>query len=226
MRILSTILFYIIFVISLALIITNLPPVVIDAAKNIKIYQWFLYGAGAYFIIRLIPSVRKNETWLQTFSHELSHTIVGMIFFRKIHSFNVEDKGTGVITHSGKRRIGSTFISLAPYCFPIFTYAFMLLRLLGSTESMYIFDLFIGFTAAFHFVCFWKQTRPYQTDLQKVGYFHSYLFIATWRLFNATIILLCIKTGIADAVTYIFPKYWETLVNWWTFIVELTTKIF
>ena len=93
-----------------------------------------------------------------------------MMFFRKINSFQASDNGTGVIYHSGRRKFGSIFISLAPYCFPIFTYLFMLLRILGSEEMYYIFDIFIGFTAAFHFTCFWRQTGNYQTDIQGQGY--------------------------------------------------------
>lgn len=215
MRIVSRILYFIIVIFCLAVIIFNIPSVFMDSVRAYKMYLWFGCGALAYFLIMLIPPVRKNEKWLQTFSHELTHTIVGMMFFRKINSFQASDNGTGVIYHSGRRRFGSIFISLAPYCFPIFTYLFMLLRILGSEEMYYIFDIFIGFTAAFHFTCFWRQTGNYQTDIQGQGYVRSYMFIAAWRLFNATIILLTIRMGIVDAVTYIFPEYWHTIVGWW-----------
>lgn len=225
MKILFRILYFIFVTFCIAVIAVNIPDVFITAAKSIKTYQWFLYGAAGYFVIRLIPAIRRNEKWLQTFSHELTHTIVSIMFLRKIHSFQVEAEGTGAVWHSGKRSFGSMFISLAPYCFPIFTYLFMLLRLLGSSEMMYIFDITIGLTAAFHFVCFWKQTGNYQTDIQSQGYARSYFFIAAWRLFNATIIILTIRMGIVEAVTYIFPKYWETITHWWNTVLHWISLI-
>ena len=36
-------------------------------------YLWFIAGIVCFFIIR--PFFRKNEAWLTTFSHELTHAI-------------------------------------------------------------------------------------------------------------------------------------------------------
>ncbi len=43
---------------------------------HLKLYMWFFIGVSAYLVLRLIPLLRKNEEWLQVFSHELTHTIV------------------------------------------------------------------------------------------------------------------------------------------------------
>lgn len=220
MRAFLRVLYYVFVLLCLAVIVFNLPDVLVDSARAYKAYLWFGIGAAAYFVLRLVPLLRRNEKWLQTFSHELTHTIVGMMFFRKIDSFQVKAAGTGMVSHSGKRQFGSLFISLAPYCFPVFTYFFMLLRLLGSEETYYVFDILIGLTAAFHFMCFWNQTGNYQTDIQGQGYVRSYLFIAAWRLFNATVILLTVRFGIGGAVTRIFPQYWHTLVAWWNALTD------
>jgi hypothetical protein len=173
--------------------------------------MWFFIGIGSYFILRLIPQLKKNEEWLQTFSHELSHTIVGLLFFQRIHSFQAGEK-SGAVYHSG-HRFGETFISLAPYYLPIFTFAFLLLRIIGAWKSLYIFDIFIGFTLAFHCLCFAKQTRSYQTDISSVGYVKAYLFIACALLFNLTIILLSIRKGIVNANIYLFTNYWDDIVS-------------
>lgn len=178
---------------------------------HLKCYMWFFIGIAAYFIIRLIPQLRKNEEWLQVFSHELSHTIVGFLFFQKIHSFQAGES-SGVVYHSG-RRFGETFISLAPYYLPIFTFAFLLFRIIGAWQSLYIFDIFIGFSLAFHCLCFIKQTRPYQTDISSVGYLKAYLFIACALLFNLTIILLSVRKGIVNANVYLFTHYWNDIVQ-------------
>lgn len=200
----------------LYLILIEFFPVLSYAGSHLSVYQWAIYGAVAYFLIRKIPFVSRNEQWLQTFSHELSHAIVGMMFFQKIHSFHVEEN-QGVVWRSGKP-VGSMFISLAPYCLPLFTYVFLLLRIIGDNKMLYVFDLFIGFTLAFHIVCFYKQTRPYQTDIQQQGYVRAFLFIVVVWFFNATIILLSIRKGIVGAVTYLFPRYWDDIVTWWNII--------
>lgn len=212
-------LFYPLIAFLLVLTIEEFLPTFGWACNHILIYQWMLYGMGAYFVLRMIPFTSRNEQWLQTFSHELSHTIVGMIFFQKIHSFHAEEN-QGVVWRSGKP-IGGIFIALAPYCLPLFTYAFILLRILGANKMLYVFDLFIGFTLAFHIICFWKQTKPYQTDIQQQGYVRAFLFISVAWFFNATIILLSIRKGIVGAVTYLFPRYWNDIVGWWNMFIQI-----
>ena len=178
---------------------------------HLGFYKWFFIGFGAYFVLRLIPLFRKNEEFMQVFSHELTHTVVGLLFFQRIHSFEANEK-EGVVWHSGIK-IGSLFISLAPYYLPVFTFAFLLLRIIGANKSLYVFDLIIGFTLAFHCLCFIKQTKPYQTDISSNGYLLSYLFIVCFLLFNLTIILLSIRKGIINANLYLFPNYWNDLLE-------------
>ena len=213
------ILYYPIILICLALTIIEFIPTVAFASTHVATYQWLLYGMAGYFVLTLLPFVRKNIEWLQTFSHELTHTIVGLLFFRKIHSFSAE-QGTGMMTHSGCR-FGSIFISLSPYCLPIFTYAFLLLRIIGDASMLYVFDIFIGITLAFHISCFWRQTGLYQTDIQSEGYIRSFLFIIWGWVFNASVILLSIRKGIVDTMMYLFPRYWQTLLQWWDYIVDI-----
>lgn len=209
-------LFYPIAILLLALTCTEFFPVLMYACKHIAVYQWVLYGMAAYFILRRFNFFSRNEQWLQTTSHEATHAIVGMMFFHKIHSLQANEDH-GVVYHSG-RKIGDIFISLAPYCLPILTYAFLLLRIMGANKMLYVFDLFIGFTLAFHLVCFWKQTSLSQPDIQEQGRIRSILFIVVAWFFNATIILLSVRKGLDGAVVYIFSKYWDIIVGWWNII--------
>lgn len=195
----------------LALVAKEFWPVLKWMALHPKVYMWFFIGVGAYFLVRLIPPLNKNEEWLQVFSHELSHTTVGLLFFQRIHSFQAGEK-SGVVYHSG-RRFGETFISLAPYYLPLFTFAFLLLRIIGAWKALYVFDFFIGFTLAFHCLCFAKQTRMYQTDISSVGYVKAFLFIICFLLFNLTIIFLSIRKGIVNANVYLFTNYWNDIVD-------------
>ena len=83
---------------------------------------------------------------------------------------------------------------------------------------LYVFDLLIGFTLAFHILCFSKQTRLAQSDIQGQGYLRAFLFIFVSWFFNATIIFLSIRKGIIGAITYIFPEYWNDIVEFWNFV--------
>jgi hypothetical protein len=185
-------------------------PVLLWGIKHCSVYKWFGAGFVSYFVLRLIPFVKKNGELFQTFTHELTHTIVAVMFFRKIHSFHAEER-SGVMEHSGGR-FGDIFISLAPYCLPVFSYAFLLLRIIGAWRELMWFDIFIGITVAFHGTCFSKQTGNYQTDIERYGYLKSYLFIVVCWLFHATIILLSIRKGIVNSVCYLFQHYWSDIV--------------
>ena len=208
--------YYPILVLLLVLTCIEFFPVLVYGIKHIRVYQWMLLGLAAYFIIRRFSFFSRNELWLQTTSHEVTHAIVGMLFFHKIHSLqaNVDH---GVVYHSG-RRFGDIFISLAPYCLPVLTYVLLLFRIIGSNKMLYVFDLLIGFTLAFHILCFSKQTRLAQSDIQGQGYLRAFLFIFVSWFFNATIIFLSIRKGIIGAITYIFPEYWNDIVEFWNFV--------
>ncbi len=212
----GNLLYYPLLILIIALAATQFFPAVAWAATHLKVYAWFLGGMAAYFVLRRIRPLAVNEAWMQTFSHELSHTVVGMMFLHKIHSFRADER-SGVMSHSG-RGFGMIFISLAPYCLPLFTYLLLLLRILGAAKSLYIFDVLIGFTLAFHITCFWVQTRPYQTDIQGQGYGRSALFILACWIFNATAIIMAIRMGIVNAFCHMFKGYWHDLCSWVTFI--------
>ena len=111
-------------------------PAIQGAYQRLATYQWMLYGMLAYYLLRRLSFIRRNEEWMQTFSHELSHTIVSLLFFKKIHSFHVEENN-GVVWHSGG--FGGIFITLAPYCLPIF-----------SVKSFFFFTLGCKFCLLLH----------------------------------------------------------------------------
>ena len=202
----------------IALGVTEILPVIKWSIGHYIIYKWVGVGMAAYFVLSIIRIFNKNLEWLRTFSHELSHTIVGMMFLRKIHSFEAGE-GEGEMSHSGGLRFGAIFISLAPYCLPIFTYLLLFLRELGAQNSLYIFDIMIGFTAAFHIGCFRRQIGTHQTDITSVGIVRSYLFIFAMWTVNLTILLLSIRYGVIDAFKTLAAEYWSALVSWWHIVV-------
>ncbi|MBQ1202036.1 MAG: M50 family metallopeptidase [Alistipes sp.] len=214
LRILS----YPLIILLIALGITAIIPVIGWSISHYSAFMWVGVGMAAYFVLSIIRIFNKNLEWLRTFSHELSHTIVGMMFLRKIHSFEAGE-GEGEMSHSGGLRFGTIFISLAPYCLPIFTYLLLFLRELSAANSLYIFDIMIGFTAAFHIGCFRSQIGTHQTDITSVGILRSYLFIFAMWVVNLTILLLSIRYGVIDAFKTLAVEYWSTVVSWWHIVV-------
>ncbi len=201
-----------------ALFVYELIWIVISVYGHYPVYLWFGIGMGAYVVLGLF--FKKNRKWLQTFSHELTHTLVSMLYLRKIHSFTAE-RGEGVMSYTPNRyNIGAVMISLSPYFLPIFTIFLLLIRHMISGESVHIFDTFVGFTFAFHLGCFLSQTGSYQTDLQKHGLFFSYLVIATWLTLNISLVLLSIQSNLFPAIGDYFPKAWGDLVQCVTFLWE------
>lgn len=203
---------------TIAVGITELIPAVKWGVSHYIIYKWVGLGMAIYFVLSIIRLFNKNLEWLRTFSHELTHTIVGLMFLRKIHSFEA-GQGEGVMSHSGGLRFGTIFISLAPYCLPLFTFPLLLLRELSAANSLYIFDILIGLSLAFHIGCFRSQIGRHQTDITSVGVFKSYIFIFAMWIVNLTIILMSIRMGVIDAFKNLGIEYWENIREWSLWLV-------
>ena len=141
---------------------------------NLEMYQWVAVGIGAYLVLKGL--LAKNLVWMETFSHELTHTVVSLLTLRKMHDFRA-GQGSGAIVTSGGG-LSAVFVTLAPYCLPIFTYFFLMLRPLIAVDGLWIYDILLGVTIAFHAVCFISQTRNYQPDINQYPLVFSYSYIA------------------------------------------------
>lgn len=152
-------------------------------------YPWFLWFAlGAIVFPIMNRFLKKNIEVTKTFTHELTHGITALMTFRKIVSFHVKER-EGVIYTSGPEST-RFLVTLAPYCFPIFTFPLLMFRCIVEPSMLPIIDVLIGFTAGLHIVCFKEQTGNYQTDIKSHPLFFSYLYITTVLLFDICLILL------------------------------------
>lgn len=157
-----------------------------------KDYQHYLYalaGTGIY-LAYLLFTKRKNLGFWQTYTHEKAHKLVGLMFFRKITSFQVTSDKGGKVEYYGDRNI---FITLAPYFFPYYTLFLVIINQFVETKSNWIFDIIIAFTLSFFLHAVFVDARPFQTDIKRNGYILSYLFIATFNLFFVGVILLSFR---------------------------------
>lgn len=157
---------------------------------RISYYLWYLWLLAGGCIFPLMNKFFvKNMELTKTFSHELTHTITGLLLFRRIHSFHAEEQGSGVVWSSGNDSI-RFMTSLAPYCFPIYTFPLLMLRCLVTTTLLPIIDVLIGFTIGLHLVCFTEQTRNYQTDINQFPLWFSYIYILSVWLLDLSLLLI------------------------------------
>ena len=173
-----------------------------------------LCGFAAYacfLLFLLVPKFKHNLNWFMHFTHELTHTLVALLFLRRIEEFVVSRRTCHV--YYQKSRIWRVPITLSPYCIPIYTFMLFLFRFFGASEYMFAFDVLIAFTYAFHVHSFIRQTRFTQSDIEGCGLARSTAFISAVHCAVLALILSMPKGGMKLAIQRVF----------WTYPIQLIT---
>ena len=160
---------------------------------------------AVFLLFLLLPKFRHNLTWFMHFTHELTHTLVALAFFRRIEEFLVSRRKCHV--YYQKSRIGHLPITLAPYCIPIFTFMLFPFRYFGAEKYMFAFDMMIAFTYAFHVHSFIKYTRYTQSEIEGCGLARSTAFISFVHCAVLALILSMPKGGMRLAIGRVFWEY-------------------
>lgn len=171
---------------------------------NLQLYMWTGIGIVAFLVVKRF--IKENLQWFETFTHELAHTIVSILLFRRIHSFKANGDN-GVIMTSGNENT-LVFVDLAPYCLPFYTYLLLAFRAIATSQFLWCVDIIIGISIAFHVNCFIKQTGSYQPDINKRPLYFSYTYIATALLFNVCVILVSYWSS-----KNVFTAFWYAIMN-------------
>ena len=189
-------------------------------------YLWMGVGFIVYVIFHKF-FFKKNIDIMQTMSHEGAHMLVGALFLRrKIYQFNAKsadsltygDNTLGFVSSSRKGNRISILSTLAPYMLPYLTFLLLLFRLMIKNQCLPIVDVIIGFSLMFYFYCWKKDTRRDQSDIQLCGVFLSYLYIATFLLFNLSIIIYAVSGGITEPLN-IFGGIKQYFLQTWNDIM-------
>ena len=183
---------------------------------NLLIFKWVGCGILAFFVINRF--FVKNTEFFRTFSHELNHTVVGLMFFKRISSFKAESSGEGEVWFEQGTSLSRVCISLAPYCLPFLTYILLIFRIIVRPEFLWVPDVLIGFSLAFYVVCFISQMSPVQTDINQFHYIFSYWYILVFQLFNycITFFSLLPDQNVFLAFKHFFVNYWQDLCGFFT----------
>ena len=229
----STALFSLLAILFLGVFVTSLGKNAVDMCVRIG-WDWrhtgnyvgLVAGFASYMlflIILTILKIRHNLDWFMKFTHELTHTLVALLFFRKIREFVVRGKECYVNYETPKRfTIGYVPITLSPYCIPIYTFMIFPFRFAGDSHYMIIFDALIAFTYAFHMHAFIRQTRFTQEDIENCGIAQSVSFISFVHLAIISLILATPKGGVLKALGRVFVEYpWQILTDFSGWIHEI-----
>lgn len=160
---------------------------------------------GVFLFTMIIPRVRHNLNWFMKFTHELTHTLVALLFIGKIREFVVRDRECYVSYLTGP--IGYIPITLSPYCIPIYTFMLFPFRFAGDSHYMIVFDFLIAFSYAFHIHSFIKQTRYSQPDIENCGNARSTAFITFVHAAVIALISATPKGGVMKAIKRVFWEY-------------------
>lgn len=200
----------------------------VDASMN-QLYSGYLWMAVGFIVYIVFHKFffRKNIDIMQTMSHEGAHMLVGALFLRrKIYQFNAKssdalsygDNALGFVSSEAKNGRISIMSTLAPYTLPYITFVLLFFRLMIKNECLPIIDVIIGFSLMFYFLCWKKDTRRDQSDIQVCGIFLSYLYIITFVLFNISLIIYSVSGGsvepmnIIEAVKLYFTQTWNDVL--------------
>ena len=213
----TTALFGLLALLFLAVFITSLAKNAIDMCVRIG-WDWehagnyvgLIAGFVTYILLaatRSIFRIRHNRNWFMKFTHELTHTLMALLFLKRINEFVVKGRECYVNYKVGKYGIGYIPITLSPYCIPIYTCMIFPFRFAGDNNYMIFFDALIAFTYAFHLHSFIKQTRFTQLDIKNCGIARSVTFLAFTHLAVISLILATPKGGVLKALGRVFWEY-------------------
>lgn len=152
---------------------------------QLSLYGPLALGMAGYAVLRRVCPV--NALWLETFMHELTHTVVSLLFGRQMQQFKVGLSG-GYVCAAYRRKLGDTAVTLSPYCLPTLVYPLLLLRCIVVPQYTWLPDLLTGLVMGIYMYCFVTQTSSAQPDLRQYPLYYSYLYIVLGWVVNFSII--------------------------------------
>ena len=162
--------------------------------------RWLYFSAGALAFVpcyglakRLFPGVWN---YLETFEHEMSHLLIGLLFLKIPVGLRVSAHEGGEVRQIGWGTTGETWVTLAPYFFPTVSLAVVAVSYAAGLQTKW--TLFVlGWTTVFHLVSNWTETSFRQPDLQKAGILKTLLILPLMNLICYGAVLAFVAGGAA-----------------------------
>ena len=179
----------------------------IDNSMTIHLLIWFYVPM---FVVWLIWIVfwGLHRSFFVIFEHEVTHLIFALLTFHMPYKIDFEQDRGGYFVFKGD---GNWLIAIAPYFFPtvsllVVLVGFVLSRFDWMTSDIYLGLLGIGL--GYNLISTVFETHHAQSDLKRVGYLFSFLFLPTANLLVFGFLLAFAVHGWAG-----FPFYWSAVVD-------------
>ena len=200
--VLACIILGVMLVIAIAELVQTIQKETVSVAR-IRLHAYVGIGFASFFVLFFIPRIRSNTHWMMLFTHEFTHLLFALLFFRKIQRFKVDSKDSHVSFSGGW--YGYIPITLSPYCVPIFTLSLLPWRFTTPTSNPY-------YLAAIDILRV-KQIRMHQTDITGPGVVRSLLVISIFIILNLCLVLLTPSSGVINAITRVFWEFPSAFVT-------------
>jgi hypothetical protein len=149
---------------------------------QIRSEHWvsFLLGGALFIPFWLVTHryVRPTANYLVTLEHELTHILVGLLFFKRPLSIRVTTRSGGQVVLTGT----NLWITLAPYYFPTLAFLALAIALVTGGEHRSILLAALGSAVSYHLLSTWSELEIIQTDFRKAGLLQSLWLIPVANL--------------------------------------------
>lgn len=156
-----------------------------QSASALTASVWgFFIGFGLWVILFHSLSV-PVKTYV--FGHEMTHAIWGFLLGARVSGLKVGDEGGSVMVSKP-----NFIIVLAPYCFPFYSFAVLILyAALSAFTDLNTYKPFwmglLGLTWSFHITFTLRMLQEHQSDIASQGRLFSYAFI-----YLVNLVLICL----------------------------------
>jgi hypothetical protein len=143
--------------------------------------------------------MRRPLDYLSTLEHELTHVVVGLLFFKRPLSLRVSARAGGDVVLTGS----NLWITLAPYYLPTISLVLLALGIVLPPKYQPQLLAALGASATFHILSTWTELGVMQSDFKKAGILQT-----IWLLPVANLLFY------GSVLAYVVGST-EGFVHWW-----------
>lgn len=158
-------------------------------------------GLALYLVLwQALLRKRIFGTFFSTLEHELTHALFALATLHAVTGIRATFSRGGHIRYRGA---GNWLITISPYFFPTICFLIIVATAVIPDAWRWWADALLGAATAYHLTSTVRETHPGQTDLQKVGYLFSVLFLPTANIVAfGTVVAFC-HSGLAGVVAFL-----------------------